>query len=232
MNKLLYIGAGLDLKPLVDFLETTEFVFVDVQPRSEFDKPEFWFEGFYRNNFYPNLVKEASMYGFSLENTEELDSEYFQSIMSFRQRIKWLNRVKETFNHICPNLLTFYNYKTGQKLKYYISTNILTNMNWDLENDILNTDGLIISGFHPDKKLLNYITNPINLLCYSETCYNIPIEEVDNLDNLDSWLFNNPDQISKYFKSIFVVNKKNGEMSRCKDINQIEIICKKIHGLN
>ena len=34
-NKLLYIGSGLHIKPVTDFLKTKKFVFIDTLPRSE-----------------------------------------------------------------------------------------------------------------------------------------------------------------------------------------------------
>ena len=226
MNKILYIGTGLHLDPLFHFTKTKEFVFVDVQPRSEFDKPDSFFDGFYRKSFYSNLIKKAKEYNFILEKTEEFDSGYFSNLLSFKQRVYWFGRVKETFPYICPTLLIFYNYKTGQKLKYYISTNILYNMNFNLENDIKGCEGLIIAGYHPDKVLLKYISsNPINLYCYTNTCYKINEDEVDNKLNLIYWLFNNLDKVSKYFSNIYMV-KQNGNMILCENISHMDTIVK------
>ena len=173
-SKILYIGTGLHLDVLKHFDSTKEFIFVDIQPRSEFDSPDSFYEGFYRKNFYPKLIELAREFGFELEKSEELDPEYFVNILDIAQRIKWLNNVKETFPNICPTLLIFFNSITGQKLKYYISTNILYNMCWDLENDISSSEGLIISGYHPNKILLNYIPFPINLYCSTKLSTSLP----------------------------------------------------------
>jgi hypothetical protein len=226
-NKILYIGAGLDLDVLEHFVSTKEFVFVDVQPRSEFDSPNSFYEGFYRKNFYPGLIELAREYGFELEKSEELDSDYFVNILDLTQRLKWLNKVKETFPFINPTLLIFFNQTTGQKLKYYMSTNILYNMYWDLENDIRSSDGLIISGFHPDKILLKYISSPINLYCYDETCYKLDDKEVDNFDNLIYWLFKNLDMVSRYFSNINMVEKENGIITKYDNMLELDIIVNK-----
>ena len=146
--------------------------------------------------------------------------------MTLTQRVYWFGRIKEMFPHICPTLLTFFNHKTGQKLKYYISTNILVNMCWDLENDIANSDGLIISGYHPDKKLLEYIGNPINLYCYSGTCYKLDDDEVDDYDNLIYWSFNNLKLVNKYFNQIYMVNKHQGNIVQCENISLMnDLVC-------
>ena len=36
-NKILYIGTGCDIQPVTHFLQTKEFIFIDSQPRNEFD---------------------------------------------------------------------------------------------------------------------------------------------------------------------------------------------------
>jgi hypothetical protein len=221
-NKILYIGTGLDLEPLKQFELTKEFVFVDVMPRSEFDSPDSFYEGFYRKNFYSKLIELANEYGFGLEKTEELDPDYFTNILDLVQRIKWLGKVKETFPNICPTLLVFFNHNTGQKLKYYISTNILYNMCWDLENDITSSDGLIISGYHPNKKILEYITNPINLYCYDGTCYKVNDDEVDDFDNLVYWMFANLDKVSNYFSNIYLVERKTNTVIKYDDIEILD----------
>ena len=43
------------------------------------------------------MIKLASEYGFELEKTEELDSDYFENILDFTQRAKWFGRIKQTF---------------------------------------------------------------------------------------------------------------------------------------
>ena len=228
-SKILYIGDGLHFEPLKQFELTKEFIFVDIKPRSEFDSPDSFYEGFYRKQFYCELIELANKYGFELEKSEELDSNYFVNILSIVQRIKWLGKVKETFPYITPTLLIFFNPTTGQKLKYYISTNILYNMCFDLENDIRSCEGLIISGYHPDNKLLNYISHPINLYCYDETCYKLDDEEVDDFNNLVYWLFNNLDMVSNYFLNIYLVRRENGIITKYDNMNELDIIVNKIH---
>ena len=103
------------------------------------------------------------------------------------------------------------------------------NMCFDLENDILSSDGLIISGYHPNKYLLEYIKYPINLYCYDNTCYKINEDEEDDLDNLIYWMFNNLDKIQMYFSNIFLINSDNGIMTRYENIEKLNLDVEKIH---
>lgn len=228
-NKLLYIGAGLHLDPTKHFESTKELVFVDIQPRTEFDINNNFDEVFYRKNFYSGLIMMAKEFDFVLEKSVELDPDYHMNISSIAQRVKWKDKVKELYPFICPTLLVFSNSNTGQKLKYYISTNILSNMCMELLNDIKTSDGLIISGYHPEKDLLNYITNPINLYCYTGTCYKLDDDEVDNYNNLVYWMFNNLNKISTYFSNIFLVDRDEGTIVKYNDIIRLDKDVNKIH---
>ena len=154
-NKLLYIGANTHLAPVRHFPNTKEFVFIDTQPRSEFDKENIFETCFYRHRFYKRLLRTLSQYGFILLSTTVLDKQY----------------VKTHYQHCNPTLLYFSNPVTRQTVKYYISTNILYNMCPVLEQDIRQTDGLIISGYHPHQKVLDYLPKSITWYCYNSTCY-------------------------------------------------------------
>ena len=223
MTKLLYIGAGLDLNPLIHFTKTKEFIFVDTLPRSSFDYSYEFNNNMYMNTFISILLKKLSINGFELETSYELEPNYFTKIMSYVQRLRWIGRVKYFFPYICPYLIIFYNYKTGQKLKYYISTNIQFNMCLELEKDLKSIDGLVISGYHPNNILLNYIKEPINLYCYNKTAYKLNNEEVDNIDNIIYWLFNNLDKVQYYFNNIYVCDE-NGIIIKSDDLEHMNNI--------
>ena len=64
MNQLLYIGTGHHIKPVIHFPETKRFIFVDAQPRSEHDQPDYFYEGFYRCRFIDRLLVKCHKYGF------------------------------------------------------------------------------------------------------------------------------------------------------------------------
>lgn len=230
-NKILYIGSGLHLNPLKQFNLTNEFIFVDTQPRSEFDSPNSFSELFYRKNFYHELMILTNKYGFTFEKIEELNFSYFKNICDSQQldKFEFSKNMNDSFPNINPSLLTFYNSNTKQKLKYYISTNILYNMCEELENDIKTCDGLIISGYHPNKKILNYINYPINLYCYDETCYNILEENIDDTNNIVYWLFDNLDCVNIFFSNIFLIGYNNNNISKYDNIEQLDRDIKKKH---
>ena len=208
MKKILYIGAGLDLNPIKHFPDINEFVFVDTLPSTEYDT----------DNFIPDLTHSAKTLGFDFEYIKETDFKYFTSIMTITQRIKWIGRVLETFPQINPSVAVFYNYKTSQELKYYLSTNILRNISSKLLEDIESSTKLVVSGYHPDKLILELISKPISLYGYTNTKYNIKPEEQDNPDNMFAKLFGNPLLVDHYFDKIYRIGSESGYIIRCDNL--------------
>lgn len=225
MSKLLYIGAGLDLNPLKHFPNTREFVFIDTLPRSEFDSDTFVPE-YFNSNFVSKLISGIKMFGFEFEYMEELDSKYFVSILSLGQRIRWINQVKQTFPQINPTLIVFYNHKTSQEVKYYLSTNIMKNICSKLVADIETSTGLIISGYHPDKLILQLISRPISLYGYTQTAYDIKPDELENIDSMFAFLFQNLHLVKSYFDKIYMVGVDYGHINRCDSLVELDKLAK------
>ena len=205
-NKILYIGTGCDIQPVTHFLQTKEFIFIDSQPRNEFDSfyPKFQTH-FYRSHFYSHLLESCRKYGFILESTYEFDSDYHKTIMSWKQKIT--HCFKKLPDFINPTLLVFKNNITNQTINYYISTNIKFNMKPILQLDIEDCDGIIISGHHPDIELLQYIKHPIDFFGYTGTCYTIENNNLYNVEkqNIIYFLQTCTCNIKYYFKDFFSI---------------------------
>jgi hypothetical protein len=217
INKILYLGTGNHIQPVRDFPETKEFIFIDTQPRSEFDDKSFYQE-FYRYNFYDNLIHKCNCFGFHLKSEEVLDSTYYKSIFTLWQRI-YYSLWNILPQHINPTLLTFFNERTRQTIKYYISTNIEYNMTISLQRDIEEADALVVSGYNPNIKLLEYFTKSKIFIGYSNTCYDL------NKDNEDTSIMSvlHQTEKSEYFYKYKTVSCKTGQMKDCTDIFDLKI---------
>jgi len=128
MNKLLYIGAGLDFIRVIHFSQVKEFVFIDTQPRSEHDgkiyNGSLFFDEFYRHKFIDLLAKNAAKYDFELAEGIDLDLDYHKQILTHEQKDFLGMNLLKIFPDINPGLLILLNSKTLQIIKYYFSTNI------------------------------------------------------------------------------------------------------------
>jgi len=216
INKILYMGVWYHIKPVVDFPNTKEFIFIDIQPRSPYDNNSFN-NDFYKPNFYEDLVKICYSYGFILQDTIELDNSYHNKIFTTEQKLYYSTVQLPKF--INPTLLVFMNNKTQQILKYYISTNIKYNMNNMISNDIANADTMIIKGYFPDRKILDYFTKPKIFIGYPYT-----FNEFDEYNKEDIIYFihqNKENVISKYFSDFYLFSSGDCKMIKCKDIRDI-----------
>lgn len=217
MNKLLYIGSELDIDIILNiFVDANQFIIVDSLPRTKLknlSENELLNEKkFNANTFekqYVNkLVKKIKNLGYMYIEPIELEPNYFTKILSPWQRIKWVGKIKQLFPYINPNQITFYKPFPLISINYYVSTNILYNLNDTLQENIKTCSGLIISEYLPSAKILDYFTNKINLYFSSDIKLN---PTYDSLDNIIVWLFEN-------------LNSGN-----CQKINKMYIFDKKTH---
>lgn len=215
-KKLLYIGAGCHIDPVQHFSKTQEFIFIDTLPRSEWDQKGFY-EELYRRSFMDDLIYTCSQYGFRLEFCYELDRKYKYRLFSITQYLYYL--CCKVPSYVNPTLLTFKNEKTGQLLKYYISTNIKYNMNSFLAKDIRDADGFIMCGYDPESLLLQYFNKPKAFIGYSDTSYAPDLngrETVVNYLNIaERSLYVN------YFDKFYFISNYSGNMVECSDFGEL-----------
>jgi hypothetical protein len=207
-NKLLYIGSGLHIKPVTNFLQTKNFIFIDTLPRSEYSENINKIS--YNKYFYNNLIDKFKNYKF------ELTSE------------TTLNNVIDNIEYkINPSLLIFNNIKTNQTVNYYISTNFLYSQNENLLKDIAESDGLIISSYYPSKHLLKYFTFPKKLFCYNNNLYNYTRDHWFD-DEYDSSIFSilDNDKQNIYFNEYNLI-MNDGDILKFNSIDELKIANKK-----
>jgi hypothetical protein len=216
-NKILYVGAGHHIEPVKHFPGTKNFVFIDSQPRSEFDSvhPKFY-SGFYRGHFLNDLVASCQYYGFILDSFTVLDKNYYKKIITKKWYYSsWFYKIPADIN---PTMLVFHNNKTQQKLTYYVSTNIKYNMNPILENDIATCDGIIISGYFPEKQILQYFVSPKVFFGYTDTGYILEYDDQAEEDNnILYFLHNCICNTQYYFTGFYMVCNDSGVILKCQD---------------
>jgi hypothetical protein len=206
ISSVLYIGTGLDVGVTKYFSEVEKFVFIDTLPRSEFDRPNYYEPLFYSDNFYPKLVQNFKSNGFYIFDTKILDPNYHNKIFNFKQ---WILHKVFRFrlpNFINPTVLHLRNDKTNQIVKYYISTNIQTNMCKELEKDIRETDALIVSGYHPNTKVFDFFDIPKKFYGAVSTYFGNDEEDESDKNNIISYMYKNENLVSKYISEYYLID--------------------------
>lgn len=218
-NKILYVGAGLNIMPVKHFQETKHFVFVDSQPRNEIEVSDQKFnKNFYRSRFINDLVETCHKYGFIFDYCSVLDKNYYKKIISKKwQYLSWFYKIPSNLN---PTIIVFKNKNTNQIIRYYISTNIRFNMNKLLENDIDTSDGIIVSGVLPNIGILQYFSRPKIFFGYTNTCYNISNSiSNDNEDSIIYFLHNFICNTPYYFIEFYMIYYDSGDFIKCENFN-------------
>ena len=232
-NKILYIGAGSNIEPIIHFSETKEFVFIDSQPRIKNEK--LYLEtSFNKNNYIPNFVNNLMLsclyYGFELESKTIIDKKYYKKIMS--KKWCYISFFKKIPKHINPTMLVFINQKTQQKIIYYISTNLNLNIDANLRYDISSSDAIIVTEYFPEIDILDYFGTLKLFIGYSNINYRD--EDDNNFKNDILYFLRNYSCNRQYFFSDFyIVDKNTGNIHKCKDFNNfllcnVKLIDKKI----
>lgn len=141
--KAVYVGAGLDTRPIEHFKEIKLFYYIDGQPNSEFGVMQSGIirsdgsDGFSRPNFIPKLNHNMKEVGLELVN-------------------------------VYDNLRIYSN--NDQMVYYYTNTSIPEHYEY-LKDKINNFDTLIVIGHDPDSIFLNATSKDIHFIGSQGTCY-------------------------------------------------------------
>jgi len=197
-EKILYFGAGTYLEPINHFYEINNFVLVDSLPKNEYGF-DYYSKLNYRKDFLFQLEKKIKDNNLILIEKKVLTNNFSE--------INVKNLESECLYLTNANLLK-------KNIKYYTSTSIPNNLydNYQLQQDIESCDSLLICGYMPHIKIINYIKKPFNFIGYSGTYFPKNIYEYDanNTDNENTilpWVLTNPHSIKNYI----LVNRDNGE---------------------
>ncbi len=196
-NKILYSGAWHHIEVVDYFPNCNEFILIDTQPRSEHDEKDYFYDGFYRPTFIDKLVKKCINKGFIHTNTIELEPTYMNIDLPY----------------INPHLFIFRN--ENRIIKYYISTNILFNMNKLLEDDIKTSDTLYVAGYFPDEELFKYFNKKMIFVGDDKTVYFSKQYSEDN-NIISSGLLND------YFNKYYLVCRETEKIILCNSIEDID----------
>ncbi len=182
LRRLLYIGTGCHLQPVNDFPDTKEFVFIEIQPFSEF-RADIFDRGFYREKFVENIINKAKIYEFDLIEEKVIDNTFFWSKLNLKQKICYTLFPKLIPNHVNPTLFRFFNEKTQQTINYFISSPFPQYENQIIIDEVKKCDGLILSGYFPNKAILKYFEDKkLTWIGYDGSCFGYDEEEVNEHD--------------------------------------------------
>jgi hypothetical protein len=191
-KKTLYIGASYDTEFLF-ILNSENFVFIDPSPNSQG-------MGYNDTKFLEILLNKLDNAGYILKNRE------------IHEKLEKDNKLK-----VCLEFENNLEEDKVKTLRYYVNTFFPEDIDKinGLKSDISDIDMLIIKGFIPSYRILNYQSNPITLILSDTTSYT----ESDNDElelfgpSLVDYMYKHPDTLGIFIKEIKMYRKTYNEYS-------------------
>ncbi len=213
-KKVLYLGAWDHIEVVNYFPNCNEFVFIDTQPRCEYidDYP---YDRLFKVNFIENIKTKFKQFDFILDNIIELDHNYLRDL-------------KYKYPYINPHLFIFHSKSINRTIKYYISTNILFNMNEMLEKDIYEADSLYVAGYSPDNELLKYFYSPSELLNGIIKKKHFIGDNETIYDRDDNTIISINNNLDDYFDNYYLVWREKSMVIICDSLEDINNKIKKL----
>ena len=183
---ILYIGAGLDIAGVLNYVNTNinmlndnyvckvrVYICIDTLPRSPQQTSSQIQYKQYKTNFTDDLIKVCEEHNFELREAIQLDNTYGLRVSCYKQ-MYYSCCGYEKPEYINPELWIFTNYKTNETIKYYISTNIEVNQDEQMVRDIRNSHILYINKHIPSEVLFQlYNRKTRKIVATAETSFQI-----------------------------------------------------------
>ncbi len=230
----LYIGAGLDFLPAVHLSKIKNFIFVDCLPRKDPNQITDLLLGTNKQNknilendkFIENLVYTGELYGFERIQDKQVELEkYVQKSFTCIDKILYVLGIKKIPEFTNPTFIKFYNRKTGQNIKYYVSTEYPINLPDQLINDIkLCTTIISGSNYKYPRSTLKIINCPFNLYIYSGVKCSFDKNELDGSENdLMFWVLAslNKNEFNTVVKELYLIEKISGNTKLLENFNDL-----------
>jgi hypothetical protein len=225
MIRAVYIGAGVDIIPVLLFPQIKEFIYIDSQPFSEFGTLTYQ-EYDKLQNPENDVLKNSNntLLRFGIDTTQERGiakyvekEERFENLFSRPKFLPSLDKImkQNNFNKIESNDEYIIYKNNEQQIKYYYSLSFPEYLTSNIIDEIKTCNTLILCGYDPNKIILEYLQNPY-LIVNSDTCYyNNSTDENYEVSSVKI-LIENPKIIKKYY----LINLKEYEYCETETILQ------------
>jgi hypothetical protein len=230
MEQATYIGAGLDIIPVLVFKDIKKFIYIDSQPFSEHGT------GVYTKEYRCDsaTLKTRHIH----ENDNLFGRPNF--IEEYRQLMKQNNFTLQSESKYC---LTYKN-DHQQIIKYHLSCSFPEFLTNEIKSDINECNTIIMCGYFPDKSILSMMKEPKYLIGNCHTVYTYTDDDEDEQNKVTKYLLQNPNLIENYLllkeineyeyyehKNIVPSIRDNYNIIKCKDLYEMEEIRKTLKNL-
>lgn len=203
---VVYIGAGLDVRPIKVLQNVKKFIYIDSLPSTQqptLDKKNQQYSKTFIIDFCRKM--EGLGLGFDWNLPPQITNTCFASKITSPLKISFEN-------------------KMGICVDYYMNTPFSSNISEELRKELSHADTLVIAGFFPDECILEMMNTPVHIICWQGTYYDDDDDDDDDYKksvvrkihqdttNVANITYYEKRYISKEFSSL-----KEVELYRCRD---------------
>lgn len=209
MSLAVYIGAGLDVRPIRILKHINHFIYLDSRPYTQ--QPMFPALKQYDDRYVDDFNSKMFRLDFNIVSNN-IEPSGCMSCFEFRDYTK-LQTIK---------------YKRdadGCTVTYHYNMAFPRGVNNEVKNTMRNADTLIVAGFFPHACILEYMKTPINIVCMEGTVYDCDDMREDTENTIVQYLHQNentPDVVSiVYYKKDYVKTEflSIGQVCRSKQLD-------------
>jgi len=150
-----YIGAGLDVRPIRVMKHIQHFIYIDSRPQTE--QPGYPSLEQYDELFISDFDNKMDALGFNISKDRVTSPTcfelFFNTYKPKQQTIEYTHENKK------------------QTLTYHFNTPFPQAVSEELAHTMGQADTLIIAGFHPHKAILGLMKKPVHVTCWEGTNY-------------------------------------------------------------
>jgi hypothetical protein len=217
MNQAVYIGAGLDLIPVLVCRDIKKFIYIDSQPFSE-----------HGTEVYTKKYEKITA---TLETREQYEKNNLFGRFNFRFRLDKLMKQNNFLLMSEKKYCLIFKNNLDQVIKYHISCAFPEFLTDEIVDDIGQCNTLILCGHHPSKIILPMMKEPKFIIGNCHTVY----QDYDEESQIIKYLNENPYIVEKYIllkeieeyeywdnKNILPSIRDNYKIIECKNLEDIE----------
>ena len=177
-----YVGAGLDVRPIRALTHIKKFIYVDTRH----DK-------YFIDRFCQKM--EAMNYEWSIITQPTTPNKFLC--------FNWIQ------HHNKPTMIECYNPASDKTVIYHVNTRFPPINNHILQTHISEANTLIIAGFHPHKSITSMMKQPVHIACWEGTVYDN--DQDDDEDTIVKHMYKDMSNIASltYYKKRYIPQEFN-----------------------
>jgi ssDNA-binding Zn-finger/Zn-ribbon topoisomerase 1 len=178
MDTVVYVGAGLDVRPIRVLPNVKKFIYIDSLPATE----QYGFDKKY-SQYKPNFVNDFN------RKMERLDFDW-----NFKYpRGKYIKPFKAVYKK-----------DDDTEVCYYMNASFPEQITEEIKKDVEEANILVVAGHHPHESVLDMMKSPEKIMCWEGTWYGN--EEYDDCEkSVIRQLYTQPQKGIKlqYYKKVY-----------------------------